>query len=489
MVGELVAGRYELEELVGTGGMSSVYRAHDRLLERHVALKILHESHLADAETIERFRREARAVAQLSHPNIVTVIDRGEDGGRQFIVFEYIAGENLKQVVERTGPLPVRQVLELAIQIGRGLAFAHSAGLIHRDVKPQNVLLNGDGEAKVTDFGIARSLDVEGVTRTGTVMGTSNYIAPEQATGRPVDAQTDVYALGVVVFELLTGRVPFEGDNFVAVAMRHVSETPPSVLELRPDTPIRLANAVDRALEKAPEYRFPTMDAFVDELELCLAELDGEPDAGATVVVRRPVRPRPQRRPRRRRARRSIWPALVLVVGLAALAGVVALALLTDADPVQEVRERTPGVGGGGGGGAAAGPIELSGVRAHDPFGDNQREHDEDAPAATDGDPATDWGTESYTAGLQKEGVGLVLDAGRQVEPAELTVRASSNAFTAEIRSGDSETGPFDTVVAGSQEVDGEATFELDGEPARYYVVWITELDGRARITEVTAKA
>src|SRR5918996_1942549 len=187
MVGELVAGRYELEELVGTGGMSSVYRAHDRLLERHVALKILHESHLADAETIERFRREARAVAQLSHPNIVTVIDRGEDGGRQFIVFEYIAGENLKQAITREGPQPVRRVLELGIQIGRALAFAHTAGLIHRDVKPQNVLLNGDGEAMVTDFGIARSLDVErSVTQTGTVLGTSNYIAPEQASGEPV---------------------------------------------------------------------------------------------------------------------------------------------------------------------------------------------------------------------------------------------------------------------------------------------------------------
>jgi eukaryotic-like serine/threonine-protein kinase len=299
-----------------------------------------------------------------------------------------------------------------------------------------------------------------------------------------------VYALGVVVFELLTGRVPFEGDNFVAVAMRHVSETPPSVLELRPDTPVRLANAVDRALEKAPEYRFPTMGAFVDEMELCLAELDGEPDAGATMVVRRPATApaRPERVPRRRRARRSVWPALLLVVGLLALAGVVALALLTD-DPVGEVRERTPGVdgGGGGGGGAAEGPIELSGIRAYDPFGDNQQEHDEDAPAATDDDPSTDWATEGYTSGLQKEGVGLVLDAGREVEPAELTVHTSSNAFTAEIRAGASPTGPFETVVAGSQQVDGEATFELDGEPARYYVVWITELDGRARITEVTA--
>ena len=238
MVGESIAGRYELEELAGTGGMSSVYRARDTLLERHVALKLLHEYHGADAESIERFRREARAVAQLSHPNIVTVIDRGEDGDRQFIVFEYVDGENLKELVAREGALPVRRALELAIQVGEGLACAHEHGVVHRDVKPQNVLLNGDGRAKVTDFGIARSLDVDhGMTLTGTVIGTSSYIAPEQASGRSVDERTDIYSLGVVLFELLTGDVPFPGESFVAVAMRHVHEAPPSVLELRPGRP------------------------------------------------------------------------------------------------------------------------------------------------------------------------------------------------------------------------------------------------------------
>src|SRR5437588_4889644 len=174
LVGEVIADRYELEELVGTGGMSSVYKARDRLLDRNVALKILHEHHLEDADYVERFRREARAVAQLSHPNIVTVIDRGEADGRQFIVFEYVDGENLKELLRRQGPPPVPRALQLAIQIGRALAFAHSQGLIHRDVKPQNVLI-GDGNAKVTDFGIARSLDVRGLTQTGTVMGTSDY--------------------------------------------------------------------------------------------------------------------------------------------------------------------------------------------------------------------------------------------------------------------------------------------------------------------------
>ena len=247
VVGEVIAGRYELEELVGTGGMSSVFRARDRLLERRVALKVLHEHYTDDEGYVERFRREARVVAQLSHPNIVTVIDRGEDEGRQFIVFELVEGRTLKDLLEEEGRLPVRPALEIALQVARGLAFAHEHGLVHRDVKPQNVILNGDGRAKVTDFGIARSRDIQGVTQTGMVLGTSNYVAPEQAQGGKVDRATDVYSLGVVLFELLTGEVPFPGESFVAVAMRHVSEPPPSVLERRPDVPARVAHAVDLA--------------------------------------------------------------------------------------------------------------------------------------------------------------------------------------------------------------------------------------------------
>src|ERR671929_1187047 len=236
VVGELIAGRYELEELIGTGGMSSVYRAHDRLLERKVALKILHEHHTRDEDYVERFRREARLAAQLSHPNIVTVIDRGEQEGRQFIVFEYVEGENLKALIEREAPLPERTAVDLALQVADGLAFAHAHGLVHRDVKPQNVLLSREGEVKVTDFGIARSLHLDhGVTQTGTVLGTGEYLAPEQASGQPVSPATDVYSLGVVLWELLTGNVPFAGENFVAVALRHVNEPPPSLRERRPD--------------------------------------------------------------------------------------------------------------------------------------------------------------------------------------------------------------------------------------------------------------
>src|SRR2546421_5654781 len=338
MVGEVVAGRYELEELVGTGGMSSVFRAQDTLLERKVALKILHEQYTSDEDYVERFRREARAVAGLSHPNIVTVIDRGEQDGRQFIVFEYVDGESLKQLVDRTGPLPVAAAVELALQVARALAFAHQQGLVHRDVKPQNVLLNDDGRAKVTDFGIARSLDVQqGMTQSGTVMGTSDYIAPEQARGERVDEQTDVYSLGVVLYELLTGEVPFPGDNFVAVAMRHINEPPPSVRVRRPDVPARLDAAIQRAMAKESTDRFASMGEFATELEASLVAGPDE-DTGTIVLPTGP----PRRRP---------WPgvlALVLLVALAAAAAVVYLVHRSS--------------GGSGSSSAPHGPVRLRAV-------------------------------------------------------------------------------------------------------------------------------
>src|SRR6185312_8926470 len=284
MDGQVFADRYELEELVGSGGMSSVYRARDRLLERKVAIKILHEHYSRDDDYVERFRREARAAAKLSHPNIVTVIDRGEAEGRQFIVFEYVDGQNLKQLVATRGRLPVRDALELGIQIGRALAFAHAQGLVHRDVKPQNVLL-GNGDVKVTDFGIARSLDVQaGLTQTGTVLGTSEYISPEQATARPFDARTDVYSLGAVVYELLAGQPPYSGDSFVAVAMQHVNDPAPSITQARPDVPLRVDAALRRAMAKDPDDRFQSMDDFVAELGACLGAL-GEVDDDRTVIV------------------------------------------------------------------------------------------------------------------------------------------------------------------------------------------------------------
>ena len=473
MVGDVLVDRYELEELVGTGGMSSVFRAHDRLLDRKVALKILHQQYSGDDDYVERFRREARSVASLSHPNIVTVIDRGEHEDRQFIVFEYIEGENLKRLIERRGPAPVANALELGIEIARGLAFAHHQGLIHRDVKPQNVLLNGDGHAKVTDFGIARSLDVQhGMTQTGTVLGTSDYIAPEQAQGQSVDEHSDVYSLGVVVYELLTSEVPFPGENFVAVAMRHINEEPPSVREKRPDVSPRLDEAIQRAMAKRPEDRFPTMDAFCDELVACLGELQA---AGTQLARPALARPRRQHRPRV-----SPWP---LLVALAALASAVAIGA------VLILRNDNGGTPSGGGSGGA---VHLRAITAYDPIG-GDGEHDADAGRATDGNPSTYWPTESYRTApsLGKAGVGLILDAGKQVDLHQLAFTTSTPGLTVEILAGNSPNGPFDAVVGPSQQVTGDrGAYTIGGGAYRYYVIWITRLgDGfrNAHIDEVSA--
>jgi tRNA A-37 threonylcarbamoyl transferase component Bud32 len=495
MVGDVLADRYELEELVGSGGMSSVYRAHDRVLDRRVALKVLHPQLSTEREYVDRFLREARTVASLSHPNVVTVIDRGEHAGRQFIVFEYIDGENLKRLIERGGPAPVERALELAIQIARGLSAAHEKGLVHRDVKPQNVLLNGNGQAKVTDFGIARSIDVkQGMTQTGTVLGTSDYIAPEQAQGRRVDEQTDVYSLGVVLYELLTGEVPFAGENFVAVAMRHINEPPPSVLERRPEVPLRVAEAVDRALAKEPGDRFPTMAAFGRELQACLEEVRAGESGAPTMVIPgaapsasvppRVRAPRPEEPAAPPRPRRRI-PTALLVVPAVLVALAVALAL---------VLTRNDGGGGGGGGTAGAGTsqaVALSGVGALDPPPGDGKEHGEDAPLATDGNQATFWETQDYRsslAALGKTGVGVVLDAGGTVTLHRVTVTTDTLGFSATIRAGDSPTGPFHD-VSDSKAVAGTTTFDLHDAKARYFVVWITDLGGlsQAHVNEVTA--
>jgi serine/threonine protein kinase len=474
VVGETIAGRYEVEELVGHGGMSSVYKARDALLERHVALKILHEQYSNDEDFVERFKREARSVAQLQHANIVTVIDRGEEDGRQFIVFEYIEGENLKEHVVRKGRLDVREALEIADEVARGLAFAHGQGLIHRDVKPQNVLLNGDGRAKVTDFGIARTLDVDGMTQTGTILGTSNYIAPEQASGQPVDAHSDVYALGAVLYELLAGDVPFPGESFVAVAMKHMHEPAPNLLDVRRDVPLRVAAAVDRALEKDPEQRFPTMDAFAAELEACLAELDeGPPDGGKTMVIPS------ARRAARRRKQVSRWP---IVIGLLAVLAIAAIVIGLIA------------AGGTNNGGAPAADkrVEVTGVTSYDPFGDNKEEHSAAAVNITDGNPTTYWSTERYNdaPSLGKPGVGVVIDGGTLVDLAQLVVVTDTPGFTAEIEATNTE-GGTPAKVSDSKVVGKTTTFEISSNgPKHYYVIWITKLPpglNYAHVNEVRA--
>jgi eukaryotic-like serine/threonine-protein kinase len=482
-VGELVADRYKLEELAGGGGMSSVFRARDTVLERRVALKVLHEQHARDAEYVERFRREARAIARLTHPNIVTVIDRGEWRGRQYIVFEHVSGETLKDVVDRKGPLPVERAIELTLQIGRALAFAHEAGIVHRDVKPHNVLIDLDGAAKVADFGVARSLDADdGLTETGTLLGTSNYIAPEQAAGGRVDERSDQYSLGVLLYELLTGDVPYPGTNPMAVAMRHLHDPVPSVRASRPEVPHRVEAVVARAMAKRPAERFPSMEAMTEALEACLAAAPESRNEEDTGVIRAPASPR--RRPERRKRPARSWPRPAVVVLLLAAAAALVVGLLA---AQMGLNDEDGGGGGGNGADGSAGTVGLRAVSDFDPQG-GDGEHPEAVPAATDGDQATYWTTETYSD-FSKSGVGIVLAAREPVALSRLVVVTSEPGFRAKIQAGTRRGGPFED-VSGERRVSRRARFEIDtgGEEYRFYVIWITGLNGRAIVNEVRAE-
>jgi eukaryotic-like serine/threonine-protein kinase len=274
----MLGGRYRLVHEVARGGMATVWRAEDTLLDRLVAVKLLHPQFAADPEFVERFRREARAAARLSHPNIVPIYDVGEHAGTPYIVMELVEGGNLKDRIRRSAPLSDGEIRSLGVTIADALNYAHGRGLIHRDVKPQNVLLGEDGRPRLTDFGIAQAVASSGLTRTGAVMGSVHYIAPELARGRPASPQSDIYSLGVVLYEMATGRVPFDAETDLAVALAHVEQTPapPTALNihLAPD----LEPVILRALAKPPDLRFATAADMARALESARAVAVGASD-------------------------------------------------------------------------------------------------------------------------------------------------------------------------------------------------------------------
>ncbi|HEV2821088.1 MAG TPA: protein kinase, partial [Solirubrobacteraceae bacterium] len=393
-VGTLLASRYRLDAQIGTGGMSTVYRAFDTVLERQVAVKLMHRDIAGDSDQLERFRREARAVARLNHPHIVQVIDAGEEGDPDrpgagwapFIVFEYVEGETLKDRIRRLGRLPVDEAVAYAIEIARALGVAHDRGIVHRDVKPQNVLIDEEGTAKVTDFGIARTLEEEGLTADGRVLGTTDYVSPEQAVGNPVTGQSDLYSLGVVLFEMLTGDVPFKGPNQVSVAMKHVREDLPDVAIRRPEVSAALGAVVDRATAKHLDRRYADDTTLIRDLEDVLAietARAGQATGEATAVLR--TLPGRSRRRLPLRVRTSL--AVLVVLGLLT-AGTVAGVLTVAADRAQRGTGQQP---------AVAQPPDLAAVSLgadaasdYDPIGDDG-EHPQEARAVVDNDPATFW--------------------------------------------------------------------------------------------------
>jgi len=274
-VPRVFSDRYELTHLIARGGMAEVYRARDRLLDRPVALKVLFPELSVDRAFVERFRREAQAAAKLSHPNIVPVFDWGEDAGSYFIVMEFVDGRPLSAVLRETGPLDPFRSAEIGSQVAAALASAFRHGVDHRDIKPGNVLITDDGQVKVTDFGIARAINTEeSLTQTGAVMGTATYFSPEQAEGLGVDARTDIYSLGVVLFEMLTGRPPFLGDTPVSVASKHVRDIAPMPREILETVPVPIEAVTMKAMAKLPDARYQGAEDFRADL---LRFLDGQP--------------------------------------------------------------------------------------------------------------------------------------------------------------------------------------------------------------------
>jgi serine/threonine protein kinase len=270
MIGKRLGGRYEVEQRIGGGGMAIVYKAHDNLLNRTVALKILRSQFGHDDDFISRFRREAQAAASLSHPNVVNVYDVGQEEDIQYIVMEYVEGSTLKELITSSGVLKLDQAVDIAVQICDALEHAHHNHIIHRDIKPHNILIGRGGRVKVTDFGIARAVTSATITYTGTVIGSVHYFSPEQARGGISGEKSDIYSLGIVLYEMITGQVPFSGDSPISIALKHLQEHIVPPREMNPDIPQSLENVILRALVKDPLYRYQSAKEMQRDLQTCL---------------------------------------------------------------------------------------------------------------------------------------------------------------------------------------------------------------------------
>jgi eukaryotic-like serine/threonine-protein kinase len=483
----LIGGRYRLERQIGAGATAKVWVAFDQVLERRVAVKMLAAPIGGESDHIERFRREARAVASLQHPHVVTVLDSGEHDGMPFIVLEYVDGETLKARIQRVGRLTITEAVAFAIEVARALDAAHARGLVHRDVKPQNILLDTEGGAKVTDFGIVRSGGEDALTLGGRVLGTTDYVSPEQALGHHVTGQSDLYSLGIVLYESLTGSVPFSAPTHIAVATKHVREELPDVQQRRPEVSAALAAVVERATAKHLARRYANARELIADLEEVLAiETARTGDAGreATMVLRSMPEQATRRVPMRVRHPWAVAGGAALAV---AAVGAIVAALVTNTHR-----------GIGAPSSLTRAGVELS-VRLrqnaavqYNPFGTDP-EDPLTVGQAIDGDIATAWQTSSYVDGvLGKSGVGLYVDAAPGVAANDARVVSTTPGFTLEIWGTDkvlpitysSVPRPGPTPATLGWTLLGKAvaakpitTVSLDRvRVRRYYLLWITSL-------------
>ena len=272
MKGQKISDRYQIIKSIGEGGMANVYLAYDTILDRNVAVKVLRGDLANDEKFVRRFQREALSASSLSNPNIVEVYDVGEDNGEYYIVMEYVEGKHLKALLKKRGKLTVPEVIDIALQITNGLSVAHDSYIIHRDIKPQNILILENGLIKITDFGIAVAMNATQLTQTNSVMGSVHYLPPEQASGKGATLQSDIYSIGILMYELLTGKLPFRGDNAVEIALKHLKEPMPSIRDELPDIPQSVENIILRATAKNPKNRYSDAREMHEDLKTCLDE-------------------------------------------------------------------------------------------------------------------------------------------------------------------------------------------------------------------------
>ena len=470
------------------------------MLARLVAVKTL-DPHLAEDEALRvRFRREAVAAAAVAHPNIVATYDTGEDDGVAYIVMELVEGATLRQAIDLHGALPPARAADIAAQVADALAAAHARGLVHRDVKPSNVLVQLDGRVKVTDFGIAKAADQTGdeLTRAGSVVGTARYLSPEQLEGQPVDERSDVYSLGLVLYEMLTGRAPFGADTEIATAVARLTTTPPRLSDVRPDVAPGLAHVVDRALERNPADRWPNATQMRDALTPFRVTA---PDRGAdaTMPVALPARPRPTA------ATTPAHPVIIddgIGVGARVLAWVIALALGIGGGYAGFVLATDKSTAATHAGTPTPAVLDIFSVTTFDPQGDNHTENPNLAPRAVDHDPTTAWNTESYLQANMggKGGVGLILQLARPSRVTSVEVTSPDTGWDAQIyvapESATTLAG-WGTLRGAGTNLSTTADLPLTTKPpGQFVLVWLTRLprspDDQAhfvgRIAEVSVR-